>query len=46
MIEANDARERNHRRGKHIKLSVFTGLMVRASSMLQTIISVPMTLRR
>jgi hypothetical protein len=44
MIEANDARERNHRRGKHIKLSVFTGLMVRASSMLMTIVSVPMAL--
>ena len=44
MIESNDARERNHRRGKHIKFTVFTGLMARASSMLVTIISVPLTL--
>jgi O-antigen/teichoic acid export membrane protein len=44
MSDANDARERNHRRGKHIKLSVFTGLMVRASSMLMTIVSVPLAL--
>jgi len=44
MIDANDARERTHRRGKHIKFTVFTGLMARASSMLVTIISVPLTL--
>jgi O-antigen/teichoic acid export membrane protein len=44
MTEANDARERNHRRGKHIKFTVVTGLMVRASAMLVTIISVPLTI--
>jgi Polysaccharide biosynthesis protein len=44
MIDANDARERTHRRGKHIKFTIFTGLMARASSMLVTIISVPLAL--
>src|ERR1700716_1769942 len=32
------------KRGKHIKLTVFTGLIARASSMLMTIVSVPLTL--
>ena len=44
MIDADEARERTRRRGKHIKLTVFTGLMARASSMLVTIVSVPLTL--
>jgi O-antigen/teichoic acid export membrane protein len=44
MTDANDARERTRRRGKHIKFSVVTGLMARASSMLVTIVSVPLTL--
>jgi O-antigen/teichoic acid export membrane protein len=44
MTDATGASERNHRRGKHIKLSVLTGLIARASSMLMTIVSVPLTL--
>jgi O-antigen/teichoic acid export membrane protein len=44
MTDANDARERNHRRGKHLKFTVFTGFMARASAMLVTIVSVPLTL--
>jgi len=35
---------RTAKRGKHIKLTVFTGLVARASSMLMTIVSVPLTL--
>jgi O-antigen/teichoic acid export membrane protein len=35
---------RTARRGKHIKLTVFTGLVARASSALMTIVSVPLTL--
>ncbi len=43
--ETHDAkRARTARRGKHIKLTVFTGLVARASSMLMTIVSVPLTL--
>jgi O-antigen/teichoic acid export membrane protein len=38
------AQERTDARGKHIKLTVFTGLIARASSMLMTIVSVPLTL--
>ena len=38
------AQERSAERGKHIKLTVFTGLVARASSMLMTIVSVPLTL--
>jgi O-antigen/teichoic acid export membrane protein len=38
------ARARTAERGKHIKLTVFTGLVARASSMLMTIVSVPLTL--
>jgi O-antigen/teichoic acid export membrane protein len=38
------AQERTAARGKHIKLTVFTGLIARASSMLMTIVSVPLTL--
>ena len=44
MTDANGAGERIHKRGKHIKFTIFTGLMARASSMLMTIISVPLTL--
>jgi O-antigen/teichoic acid export membrane protein len=44
MTDANDARDRNHRRGKHLKLTVFTGFMARAGAMLVTIVSVPLTL--
>jgi O-antigen/teichoic acid export membrane protein len=40
----NAAQERTVERGKHIKLTVFTGLIARASSMLMTIVSVPLTL--
>jgi O-antigen/teichoic acid export membrane protein len=35
---------RTAKRGKHIKLTVFTGLIARASSMVMTIVSVPLTL--
>jgi len=43
--ETDDAkRARTARRGKHIKLTVFTGLVARASSMLMAIVSVPLTL--
>jgi O-antigen/teichoic acid export membrane protein len=43
--ESDDvALARTARRGKHIKLTVFTGLVARASSMLMTIVSVPLTL--
>jgi O-antigen/teichoic acid export membrane protein len=38
------AHERTAERGKHIRLTVFTGLVARASSMLMTIVSVPLTL--
>jgi O-antigen/teichoic acid export membrane protein len=38
------AQGRTAERGKHIKLTVFTGLIARASSMLMTIVSVPLTL--
>jgi len=39
------AQARIDKRGKHIKLTVFTGLVARGSSMLMTIVSVPLTLR-
>jgi O-antigen/teichoic acid export membrane protein len=43
--ETDDAkRARTERRGKHIKLTVLTGLVARASSMVMTIVSVPLTL--
>jgi O-antigen/teichoic acid export membrane protein len=38
------AQARTAERGKHIKLTVFTGLVARVSSMLMTIVSVPLTL--
>jgi len=38
------AQVRNAARGKRIKLTVFTGLIARAGSMLMTIVSVPLTL--
>jgi O-antigen/teichoic acid export membrane protein len=43
--KADDAKiARTARRGRHIKLTVLTGLVARASSMLMTIVSVPLTL--
>jgi O-antigen/teichoic acid export membrane protein len=38
------AQQRTAARGKHIRLTVFTGLIARASSMVMTIVSVPLTL--
>jgi O-antigen/teichoic acid export membrane protein len=45
-MENDDRAEqaRTRQRGKHIKLTVFTGLIARGSSMLMTIVSVPLTL--
>lgn len=44
MMDAKGVQERDRRRAKYIKFTVATGLMARASSMLVTIISVPLTL--
>jgi O-antigen/teichoic acid export membrane protein len=44
--DADDGKNaRTARRGRHIKLTVFTGLVARASSMVMTIVSVPLTLK-
>ena len=44
MSDDAGAQARTDRRGKYIRLTVFTGLMARGSSMLMTIVSVPLTL--